>query len=695
MPATRNLVFEIGTEEMPAIPLYKATKQMADLVREGLEASGLAFGEVRTSSTPRRLVTYVTDLAEQTEPVHQSLRGPAAAAAFDAEGKPTKAALGFARGKGVDPASLVVRDDGGRAYVWVDMDKPAQPAAGIVADILAKSADSLSWPRSQRWGTHACHFVRPVRWLLCLFGDEVVPVGFADLVAGRTTRGHRLMNPVDIEVASADAYDQTLRGVHVMVSTQERVDAIRAGIKAIEDTQGLKASTPKHTFDEVVNLVEWPTVVEADFDEEFLHVPHEIIEESMLSNQRYFPLNDAKGKLTRHFLLVSNGDPARSDVIAAGNERVVRARLADAKFFYEEDLKRPLEDYVERLGQVGFQEKLGTMLDKTHRIEAVAHAVAAQAGVDAATAADAERAAHLCKADLVTSAVIEFTSQQGVMGGYYATAAGETPAVALAVSQQYRPRFAGDLVPDETCGRIVALSDKLDTVCGIFAIGQAPTGSSDPFAVRRAAIGIIAILRTEPGIRLSAAIDAALAALTAQGIAFDADQVRDQVRAFFVGRLASIARDEGASADTVEAVKAVGVVEPVEFLARTAALESARAEQRELFDDLASAYTRADHLRDEAAGRDFDRSLAVPAELALADAVLQAGGRVTQALSRPEGYPEALAALAALREPVDAFFDDVMVMTDDLGLRKNHLALLNRFVDVFHDVADIGKMERH
>lgn len=693
---TRELVFEIGTEEMPSLELYKATEQMRELVTKALEATGLSFSSVECLSTPRRLTTFVHDLAESTEPVSKSWRGPAAAIAFDESGAPTKAAAGFARGKGIDPADLVVREEGGKPYVWADVSTPAMPAAQIVPGVLADAASKLSWHRSQRWGSHTCRFVRPVRWLVCLFGDEVIPVEFCDLVAGRTTRGHRLMDPVEVQVPSAGEYLDTLRGVHVMVSASERAETIRAGIEALCAERGLVADTPKRTFDEVVNLVEWPTVVMADFDREFLDVPHEIICESMLSNQRYFPLYDADHALTNHFVVVSNGDPACNDTIAAGNERVVRARLADAKFFYEEDLKRPLEAYVERLAQVGFQEKLGTMLDKTRRVESLAGGLAAQAGCDEATTALARRAAHLAKADLVTGAVVEFTSQQGVMGGYYAAAAGEDAQVALAVAQHYRPRFAGDELPENLVGKLVAMADKLDTVCGIFAIGEAPTGSSDPFAVRRAAIGIINICRAVPALSLGQAIEDALGGLAGQGIAFERAEVAEQVRAFFVGRLATMARDEGAAPDTVEAVRAVGVVEPVAFLGRTEALESARRESPELFDDLASAYTRANNLRKPELGTQVDEGLLGQSEAALLAAVDQTGEELGRVLASPAevDYPRAMAALARLRAPIDAFFDDVMVMDPDPALRDNRLRILNRFIEVFRNVADVGKMEK-
>lgn len=698
MAETKELVFEIGTEELPSAALVKICEHMRALVEEGLAAAHLTFASVECLGTPRRVATLVHGLACATEPLEQHFRGPAAAAAFDAEGNPTKAAQGFARGKGADASQLVVREQDGRDYVWIDVSIPAMPAFQVVREVLATAAgkvnDRLTGLRTQRWGTHACRFSRPVRWLACLLDDEVVPVEFCDLVAGRTTRGHRLMNPGTYEIPDAASYEALLESAHVVVSAEKRSQVIRSGIASICAREGLRADTPKKIYDEVVNLVEWPTVVMADFDREFLDVPHEIICESMLSNQRYFPLYDGDGKLTNHFLLVSNGDPARSDVISAGNERVVRARLSDAKFFYEEDLKRPLEAYVDRLASVGFQEKLGTMLDKTIRVEALAEAVAHAGELPACVVQKAARAAHLAKADLVTGAVVEFTSQQGVMGGYYAEAAGEDCEVCLAISQQYRPRFAGDELPDGLVGRIVAMSDKLDTVCGIFAIGEAPTGSSDPYAVRRAAIGVINILRAEPALSLASAVCAALDALARQGISFDRDEVESAVRAFFVGRLAAMARDEGVAPDTVEAVKAVGVVEPTEFLARAHALEDARATSPELFDDLASAFTRANNLRDAGLGCDVKAQELGARERELLAAVDAATERVSQCLAGEGGYPAAIQALAELRGPIDAFFDDVMVMDEDLAVRGRRLRLLNRFVDAFRDVADIGKMAK-
>ena len=394
-------------------------------------------------------------------------------------------------------------------------------------------------------------------------------------------------------------------------------------------------------------------------------------------------------------LLRDKPDTIKSITVVDGNQRVVAARLYDAKFFYDEDLKRPLEDYVERLDTVVFQEKLGTTRAKTDRIVALAKVIAADAGVTGQEAADAERAAYLAKADLVTGAVVEFTSVQGIMGSYYAKAAGETDAVARAIADHYRPRFSGDDVPAERVGCIVAIADKLDTICGLFAIGQGPTGSSDPFALRRSALGIVTMLLSDKGldISLGAAIDVALASYAAQGIEFDAAAVRADVVDFFITRTKVMAKDEGAAPDAIDAVLAVSVEEPVVFMQRVRALVAAREQQAETFDDLATAYARANNLRDEKLGTNVDESLLGDEERALLDAVAAAEGKVAEHLAGNE-YAAALAELANLRAPIDAFFDGVMVMDENETIRENRLRLLNRFVAVFKDVADFGKMAK-
>jgi glycyl-tRNA synthetase beta chain len=695
MADTNTLLFEIGCEELPSAPLMHAIVQLGKLIDKGLTELGLSHDSkgIRTLSTPRRLSVIVPSVASSTEEVHQVMRGPAAAIAFDVDGRPTKAASGFARGRGVDVSDLVTRqDEDGKTYVFAEVNIPSKPALQLISELCEHSISELDFPRSQRWGSNHERFCRPVRWICCLYGDQVVPVSYADVTSGNLTYGHRVLGPGAHVVPCADDYEDVLASAHVM-GAEERSRVIREGIARIEAERSAHVDTPKRVFDEVVNLCEWPSVLVGRFDDEFLAVPHEIICESMLSNQRYFPIYDAAGNLTCEFVVVSNADPACSATVVDGNERVVRARLDDAKFFYEEDLKHPLEDYLPRLAKVTFQEKLGTVLQKAERMEKGAPEVARQAGLDAPTAAKALRAAHLSKADLVTQAVVEFTSQQGVMGGYYAAAAGEDPAVASAIRDQYRPRFAGDELPAGPVGTCVAIADKLDTICGMFAIDEPPTGSSDPFAVRRSAIGVINMLETMPSVSLAALVDCSLAAYAAQGLSFDAAQVAGKVSDFFLGRLATIARDEKVSPDTIEAVSAAGVIDPAEFLKRAHALEKARSEEPDLFDDLATAYTRAAHLGKPELGVEVDESLLSDPERALLDACTTGSERVEKALATG-AYETALQALAELREPIDRFFEDVLVMDNDAVIRENRLRLLNRFAGVFEGVADIGALAR-
>ena len=696
MADTRDFLLEIGCEEMPSAPLMNAQAQLGKLFAAGLDAAGLAHGAIRTLSTPRRLAVIAEACATSTEEVRESGRGPAAQIAFDADGNPTKAALGFARKMGVEPSELLRKvGPDGREYVFAEKVIPARDATPLLSELAERTIAGLTWPnyRSQRWGSEHATFVRPIRWICALLGSEVVPVSYADVTSGNTTRGHRVLAPGAHVVPSADAYEQVLEDACVLSETR-RAASIREGIAQIEaERGGARVDTPKRVFDEVVNLCEWPSLVVATFDEEFLAVPHEIICESMLSHQRYFPIYAADGSLTREFVVVSNADPAVNDTVRAGNERVVRPRLDDAKFFYDEDLKVPLDEFVERLKNVTFQERLGTMRQKVARMEILAAAVADGAGFDEGARAAAVRAAHLAKGDLVSQAVVEFTNQQGVMGGYYAEAAGEGELVAQAIREHYRPRFAGDVLPETEVGKAVAVADKLDTITGIFAIGEPPTGSSDPYAVRRSAIGVIAMLRTMPSVDLEALIALALASLKEQGIEFDTADVASKVKAFFAGRLAVIARDEGVSPDVVEAVSAVGVVNAHEFLARAHALEDARNGQPELFLDLATAYARAAHLSDPKLGTDVEVSLMGEAERALLDACADGAKNVEKALSERD-YLGATKALAELREPIDRFFDDVLVMDEDNDIRSNRLRLLNRFSGVFTGVADIGALSK-
>ena len=693
MTATHTLTFELGVEEIPAFDLDSANKQLEKMVPAALSDARIPFESVEIHSSPRRLIVMVYGVADATEALVEEYKGPAAKIAFDAEGNPTKAAIGFARGKGLAPENLERREVKGVEYVFATKNIPAIPVADLLPDILTGFITALKWPRSQRWAAYREYFVRPVRWIVAMLDDVVLPVTYAGATSGNKTYGHRVLAPGAHEVDTAADLLDVVRAAYVVPTQAERERIIRKGVADIEAQTGYTAELPAKTLLEVVNLSEYPQPYAATFDEEFLQVPEEIIVDAMLMHQRYFPLYDANHKLTNKFIIVSNGDPACAATIIDGNERVVRARLDDAKFFYEEDLKHPLEYYVAKLDDVVFQESLGTVRQKAERLAKLAVALAADAGLTEADAADLSRACYLCKADVVTNAVIEFTSVQGVMGSYYAVAAGETAQVAQAIGQHYQPRFAGDALPDTLVGKLTALADKLDTICGLFAVGQGPTGSSDPFALRRSAIGIVNMLEAGVGISLSAAIDCALRSFAEQGVEFDAVAARAAVVDFFVTRTKVMLRDAGIEPDTIEAVLATGVVEPAVIAERARSLEDARKNNVEDFANLATAFARASNLRDASAGTDVDEGVLQPVEAALLSAVSSAEEQVAACLAGND-YASALGVLAGLRGPIDEFFAQIMVMDEDLQLRANRLKLLNRFVDVFANIADFGKMAK-
>ncbi len=691
-----NLVIEIGTEEIPADALVLASDYLTKQFGAEMDAARLAHGELRVFSTPRRIIILADDVASSSTVLEQVFRGPAANKAFDEDGSPTKAALGFANSKGTTVDQLERRMEGDIEYLYAKVEQPSRPATQIIGEIVSNLIRSIPWKKSQRWGSCEEHFSRPVRWLVGLLGSEIVDFEYAGLKSGRVTYGHRFMNPDPIELLCADDLLGALEGAHVVSDPEKREQSIRSQIEQIEQETGLFADVPAGTFAEVLGLVEYPTVLVGHFDDDFLQVPSEIITDAMLSHQRYFPLYEEAraedgGKLSSKFLVVSNGNPEYNATIIEGNERVVRARLADAAFFYHEDLKRPLADYVDDLSEMVFQEELGTMRVKVDRIVKLAGSLARQGEFDDATIERTERSAFLAKADLVTNAVVEFTSQQGVMGGYYARAAGEAPEVAIAVEQHYRPKFAGDILPDNDEGKLVAIADKLDTIAGIFAIGQPPTGSKDPFALRRGAIGIISILQTGFSVDLSSAIELALDGYEQTGLKFDRKDITQQIHEFFEGRLSVIAKNLGNDSEVVSAVLATGVIGPVEVIERCKALSEARDDNPELFEDLEIAYKRANNLRDRELGMELDRSIMGDEEKALLQAIDIAKSDVTTALESGD-YPKALESLAGMRAPIDAFFTDVRIMDDDKAIRENHLRLLNRFIDVFSGVADFEKL---
>jgi len=685
----RDLVFEIGTEELPSSAVYSGVSQLQVSVPKALDDAGLQYGEIGVVATPRRFAVLISELADKQSDTVGTHKGPATRAAFDAQGDPTPAAVGFARGKGVAVEDLQVVEDANGSYVYATVETVGLQASDVLPNLLARLVENLEWAKSQRWGSGTTRFPRPVRWLLAVHGTDVVPVQFAGLTAGRVTYGHRFLAPGPIEILGAFEYPAALEKAKVAVDQDVRARMLREGIEVVASHNGGTPVVPERTFAEVVNLVEWPTIAVGTFDAEFLAVPREMLQHAMTSHQRYFPVERADGSLDNRFIVAHNGDAMRTEQIIRGHERVIRARLADAAFFYHEDLAVPLEKWAQRLETVVFHERLGTTASKVERIEHLAAKVSGMIDAPAEQTAFAARAAHLSKADLVTNAVVEFTDLQGVMGRYYALAAGEAPEVGLAIEEHYRPRFAGDELPSTVAGRIVSIADKADTIAGIFAAGLAPKGSADPFALRRSAIGIIQMALDGTRVTLDALIAEALRPL-AEHVEFDVEATGEAIKRFFVGRLEKILRDRGLAYDTVDAVLAVSADDPADALARCEALTSFRSSSDDM-EDLSTAYTRAKNLAKAELGTATDTALMAAEEIALAEALDQAE-TVTRDMMAQGAYSMTLEAFAALRAPIDEFFDKVLVMDKDPDVRDNRLRLLNRFVAVFGRYADFSKL---
>lgn len=526
-----------------------------------------------------------------------------------------------------------------------------------------------------------------------MFGNEVVDLEYAGVKSSNVTYGHRFLAPKAIELNQAKDLIDSLTKAYVVCTEEQREQIIRSQVSDIEKIHNLKASLPENIMREVVNLCEYPTCMVGKFNELFLSVPKEIIVDAMLVHQRYFPLFDLDGNLTNNFIIISNGNPECAETIIDGNQRVVDARLYDAKFFFDEDKKNPLESYVEKLKDVVFQEQLGTMYEKAHRIANLSEYIAKESGQSETDISDSKRAGLMAKADLVTNAVVEFTQVQGIMGYYYAIESNENTSVANAVKEHYMPRFANDDVPSSCVSKCVALADKIDTLCGMFAVNQLPTGSSDPFALRRGAIGIISIMNSGLSFSFVSAVNFALDQFESQGIKFDRAEVFENIIDFVITRTKVSLKDLGIDHDSIEAVASVKVNEPLDFIARAKALDIARKQNPEVFEDLATAFARANNLCDSKFGTEYNTSILLDVENKLTESLANAKDKIAGHLSK-KSYDGAIDELAKLREPIDKFFDQVMIMDKDEKLKENRLKILNSFVEVFSDIADFSKMAK-
>jgi len=686
----KTFLVEIGTEELPPKALRNLAESFAAHVTAELDAANLAHGEVSWFASPRRLALKVANLSASQPDREVEKRGPAIAAAFDANGVATKAAEGWARGCGitVDQAERLSTDKG--EWLLYRAQTKGETAQALLPAMVATALSKLPIPKLMRWGDKETQFVRPVHTVTLLLGDESIPATILGIDSARILRGHRFMGEAEFTIDNADQYPQILleRG-KVMADYAERKAKIKADAEAAARSIGGNADLSESLLEEVTSLVEWPVVLTAKFEEKFLAVPAEALVYTMKGDQKYFPVYDDAGKLLPHFIFVTNIESKDPQQIISGNEKVVRPRLADAEFFFNSDRKKRLEDNLPRLETVLFQKQLGTLRDKTDRIQALAGWIAAQIGADVN---HATRAGLLSKCDLMTNMVFEFTDTQGVMGMHYARHDGEAEDVAVALNEQYQPRYAGDDLPSNPVACALAIADKMDTLAGIFGIGQHPKGDKDPFALRRAALGVLRII-VEKNLPLD------LQTLTEEAVRLYGNkltnaQVTDDVIDFMLGRFRSWYQEEGHSIDTLQAVLARRPTRPADFDARMKAVSHFRTLEEAA--SLAAANKRVSNILAKSTETLND---SVQASLLKENEEIQLATFVTALTSKlqpffAEGrYQDALIELAQLRKPVDNFFDKVMVNADDQAVRINRLTLLSKLRELFLQVADISLLQ--
>lgn len=677
-----DFLVELGTEELPPKALKTLGESFLAGIEKGLKAAGLNYRGARYYAAPRRLAVLVEQLATEQPDRTVNLDGPPVQAAFDAEGNPTQAALGFAKKCGVELSAI---DQSGPKLKF-SQHIPGQRAYTLLPGIVENSLNELPIPKRMRWGARKTEFVRPSQWLVMLFGDQIVDCEILAQKANRFSRGHRFHANHEVRISAPAMYAQELRAAYVIADVAERREQIAKRIEQLAAEQQGIAIVPPALLDEVSALVEWPVPLVCSFEERFLEVPQEALITTMQDNQKYFCLLDADGKLLPRFITVANVESKDPTQIISGNEKVVRPRLTDAEFFFKQDKKQPLEAFNQRLANVVFQAQLGTVYDKAQRVSALAGFIAGRIGGDAKRGA---RAGLLSKCDLASEMVGEFPEMQGIAGYYYALNDGEPEDVALALNEQYMPRGAGAELPSTLTGAAVALADKLDTLVGIFGIGMLPTGSKDPYALRRAALGVLRIL-IEKGLELDLGATVEFA-VRQYGSKVKAAGLAPQVLEFIFDRLRARYEDEGVDVSVYQAVRAVNPLSPLDFDQRVQAVQAFRKLPEA--EALAAANKRVSNLLSKADGQVASSIEAhyfdTPAEFTL-NAAIQKADNAVQPLAQSRQYREALAQLASLRTPVDAFFEAVLVNAEDPKVRANRYALLARLRGLFLGVADIS-----
>jgi len=681
---TKDLLLEIGTEEIPAGYIPPILEQMEEKAISFFEEERVDYREIAAYGTPRRLVLYAKEVSEEARDLEVEILGPSKKAAFDEEGRLTKAAIRFTQSQGVKVEDLKTKGTKRGEYLLAikKLEGKATPLA--LQTILPKLITSLCFPKSMRWGEGELSFARPIRWLLALFGEDVINFGLDGIRAGRITYGHRFLVPNPIEIKSPSEYLRKLEKAYVLVLPERRKEIIQSELLKIAYEGGGRPFRDESLLDEVTYLVEYPVVIRGTFDEKFLKLPSEVLVAAMSEHQRYFPIEDSNGRLLNSFLVVSNGPEEAKENIRVGNERVLQARLEDAAFFFDQDMKISLEARLEKGKGRIFQEKLGTMYQKTERVVKLTQILVRQ--IDPTLEEKAKRAALLSKADLSTEMVGEFPKLQGIMGYHYALCQGEDEEVAKAIREHYMPRFADDRLPETRVGIVVSMADKMDSVVSLFTVGLIPTGSEDPYALRRQAQGMInIILENNLSLSIRSLIKEAMGLL-------DRENGRiDEIEAFFSQRIAAALANKGIADDEIEAVMKSGFDNPLSTLYRAQALREIRREGD--FEHWAVAFKRMMNIIKKEGGMrlaECNRGIfKEPAELTLYQTYRDTREEIERYIENMD-YKKALAILATLREPVDRFFDDVLVMVEDERIRENRLTLLSNIASLFLRIADIS-----
>jgi glycyl-tRNA synthetase beta chain len=665
----KDFLLEIGTEEIPASYIQPALDAMATMLQKTLTDNRVVHGAIQTMATPRRLAWRIEGVAEKQEPQTVEITGPPKQAAFDEAGNPTQAALGFAQAQGVSPDELQVKQTGKGEYVVLTSHQPGISTGELLSGTLPDLIPNIPFPKSMRWGDLKVYFARPIHWIIALLGTEIVPFTYGNVTSGNTSYGHRFMSPGPFEVTEIDGYVEALRERFVIVDIQERRERIRQLVADCAKEKNGNILEDEALLDEVVQLAEYPTAVIGSFDQHFLELPQEVPITAMRFHQRYFAVVDEAGNLMPYFVTVNNTLTRDPQVVAHGNERVIRARLEDARFYYVEDQKVSLEDRVEELKEVVFHSKLGTSYEKLERFKTLAEYMADQ--IVPKQKATVSRAAYLCKADLVTGTVGEFPELQGVMGRAYARLASEEEAVAEAIYEHYLPTHAGGELPSGLAGALVSIADKIDTVVGCFGVGQIPTGTADPFALRRQSLGIIRIiLEKDLSLSLSDLINKAIAGLDGK-LTEPNEQTYQGVLDFFRVRLQHSLIGQGHPQDAVEAVL---------------------FKESEVFEPLVGTVKRVVNILKEPVDAVVDPELFVnQAEKDLYQEVATCEQELEKVLAERD-YGGVLERLSELKGPIDHFFDEVMVLDEDLSLRQNRLALLTRIANLFQQLADFSRL---